>query len=290
LEDQEKTTFTFPWGTFAYRVLPFGLCNAPATFQRAVLGIFSNLTNDCVEIYMDDFIVYVNTFKEAIENLEKILIRCQEANLAFSHEKCKMMLTDRIVLGHYVSSTGIKVDLEKIEVISKIPPPQTQKEVRSFLGHASYYRRFIENFTKIATPMFKLLIKDAHFVWDSQCQTAFEILKEKLSTTPVLQGPNWSLPFHISTNASDTTLGAVLHQKENQIIHAIYFISKNLTPPKCNYTVTEKEFLDVVYSINKFWHYITGYETFIHIDHSTIKFLMNKIITNGKITRWLLLL
>jgi hypothetical protein len=93
LEDQEKTTFTCPWGTFAYRVLPFGLCNAPTTLQRAVLGIFSNLTHDCVEIYMDDFTVYGNTFQEALENLEKILIRCQEDNLALSHEKCKMMLT-----------------------------------------------------------------------------------------------------------------------------------------------------------------------------------------------------
>ena len=122
------------------------------------------------------------------------------------------MLTEGIVLGHHVSSTGIKVDRTKIEVICKLPPPQTQKEVRRFLGNVGYYRRFIENFTKIATPMFKLLTKDAHFVWDSQCQTAFEILKEKLSTTLVLQGPNWSLPFHISTDASNTTHGVVLGQ------------------------------------------------------------------------------
>ena len=145
-----------------------------------------------------------------------------------------------IVLGHHVSSTCIKVDPTKIEVISKLPPPQTQTDVRGFLGHVGYYRRFIENFTKIATPMFKLLTKDAHFVWDSQCQTAFEILKEKLSTTPVLQGPNWSLPFHISTDAADTALGVVLGQKENQITHAIYFINKNLTPKECNYTITKK--------------------------------------------------
>ena len=132
-----------------------------------------------------------------------------------------MILTEGIVLGHHVSSIGIKVDPTKIEVISKLPPPQTQKDVRSFLRHAGYYRRFIENFTKIATPMFKLLTKDAHFVWDSQCQIDFEILKEKLSTTPMLQGPNWSLPFHISTNAPDTALGAVLGQKENQITRDI---------------------------------------------------------------------
>jgi hypothetical protein len=150
------------------------------------------------------------------------------------------MLMEGIVLGHHVSSIGIKVDPTKIEVISKLTPPQTQNDVRRFLGHAGYYQRFIENFTKIDTPIFKLLTKDAHFVWDSECQIAFEILKEKLSTTPVLQGPKWSLIFHISTDASDTTIGAVLGQKENQITHAIYFISKILTPIECNYMVTKK--------------------------------------------------
>ena len=124
--------------------------------------------------------------------------------------------------------------------------------MRGFLGHAGYYRRFIENFTKIATPMFKLLTKYVNFYWDASCQVAFDTLKEKLYVAPILRGPNWSLPFHISTDASDTALGAVLGQKDNQITYAIYFISKNLTLAKHNYTVTEKEFLVVVYSINKF--------------------------------------
>ena len=153
LEYQEKTTFTFPWGTFSCRVLPFSLCNAPATFQREVLEIFSDQTHDCVKIYMDDFTIYGNTFGEALENLEKLLIRCLEANLALSHKKCKMMLIEGIVLGHHISSTGIKVDPTKIEVISKLPPPQLQKDVISFLGHVGYYQRFIENFTKIATQL-----------------------------------------------------------------------------------------------------------------------------------------
>jgi len=115
-EDQDKTTFTCPWGTYAYKVLPFGLCNAPATFQREVLVIFFDLIHDCVEVYMDYFTVYGNTFEEALGNLEKVLIRCLETNLSLSHEKCKMLLTEGIVLGHHVSSQGIKVDLAKIEV------------------------------------------------------------------------------------------------------------------------------------------------------------------------------
>jgi hypothetical protein len=201
-----------------------------------------------------------------------------------------MLLTEGVVLGHHVSSEGIKVDPAKIEVIIRLPPPKTQKEVRRFLGHARYYQQFIENFTKIVAPMFGLLIKDVDFVWTEQCQTAFETLKAKLSVAPVLRGPNWTLPFHISTDASDTAIGGVLGKKEDQQSYAIYFVSKNLSPAELNYTVTEKEFLAVVHAINKFHHYITGYEVFVHTDHSTIRFLMNKPITNGRVTRWLLLL
>jgi hypothetical protein len=162
--------------------------------------------------------------------------------------------------------------------------------VRRFFGHVEYYQQFIENFTKIVAPMFGLLIKDVDFVWIEHCQIAFETLKDKLSVTPVLRGPNWTLPFHISTNSFDITIGGVLGQKEDQQSCAIYFVSKNLSPAKLNYTVTKKELLGVVHAINKFCHYITGYKLFVHTDHSAIRFLMNKPITNGRVARWLLLL
>ena len=122
----DKTTLTCPWGTYAHRVFPFGLCNAPATFQHVVLGIFFDLIHDCVEMYMDDFIAYGNTFQEALDNLDKVQIRCQETNLSLSHEKCKMLLTEGIVLGNHVSSQGINVDPAKIEVIVGIPSPKNQ--------------------------------------------------------------------------------------------------------------------------------------------------------------------
>eukprot|EP00253_Pinus_taeda_P013839 PITA_13839 len=196
-EDQEKTTFTCPWGAFAYR--------------------------------MDDFTVYGDSFEEALENLEKVLIKCKETNLSLSHEKCFMMFTEGIVLGHHISGDGIKVDRSKVEVISKLPIPNCQKDVRSFLGFTGYYRRFIENFTKIASPLFKLLTKDCEFKWDPNCQSAFEALKTRISEAPILRGPNWKLPFHISTDASYTTLGVVLGQKD-LVPYAIYYTSKNLTP------------------------------------------------------------
>jgi hypothetical protein len=119
-EDQDKTTFTYPWGTYAYRVLPFGLCNAPATFQRAILVIFSDLTNDCVEVYMDDFTVYGDDFQQGLDNLKKVLVRCKETNLSLIHGKLRMLLTKGIVLGHRISGTGIRVDPAKIKIIPKL--------------------------------------------------------------------------------------------------------------------------------------------------------------------------
>jgi hypothetical protein len=121
-----------------------------------------------------------------------------------------MFLTEGIVLGHHISSSGMRVDSTKIHIITQIRIPSSQKEVCIFLGHAGYYRRFILNFTILATPLFKLLSKEAEFKWDDECQISFEILKKELSTTPILRGPNWSLPFHICTDASDIALGAIL--------------------------------------------------------------------------------
>ena len=151
-----------------------------------------------------------------------------------------MMMSEGVVLGHFISANGIQVDPSKIKVIKNIPTPSTQKEVRSFLGHAGYYRRFIENFSKLASPLFSSLMKDAQFVWNTACQTAFDELKVKLSTAPILRGPNWTQPFHISLDAYNTTIGAVLGQQDGQVPYAIYYVSKNLAPTELNYIVTEK--------------------------------------------------
>jgi hypothetical protein len=133
-------------------------------------------------------------------------------------------------------------------------------------------------------------MKNVEFKWTNPCQEAFNTLKHQLSTAPILRGLDWTLSFHISSDASDTTIGSVLVQEENHLPYAIYFISKNMTHAKLNYTVAEKEFLAVIYAINKFQHYITGCSTLVHTDHSAIKYLMNKPITNARVTRWLLLL
>jgi hypothetical protein len=198
------------------------------------------MLNDSMEIFMDDFTPYGVSFQEALQNLEKVLKRCIQAQLSLSTEKCHMMMSEGIVLGHFISSQGIQVDPSKIQVIKNLPTPKTQTEVRSFLGHAGYYRRFIKKNSKIASPMFVLLMKNVEFKWTNSCQEAFNTLKHQLSTAPILRGPDWTLPFHISSDASDTAIGVVLGQEENHLPYAIYFISKNMTPTELNYTVTEK--------------------------------------------------
>ncbi|KAI3463788.1 hypothetical protein Pfo_020451 [Paulownia fortunei] len=197
LEDQEKTTFTCPFGTFAYRRMPFGLCNAPATFQRCMLSIFSDMVECFLEVFMDDFSIFGNSFDDCLSNLEKVLIRCEEKNLVLNWEKCHFMVTTGIVLGHIISSEGIEVDKSKIELIANLPTPKTVKEIRSFLGHAGFYRRFIKDFSIISKPLCNLLTKDTIFEWTENCENAFVKLKSMLTSAPIMQPPDWTLPFEI---------------------------------------------------------------------------------------------
>ncbi|CAL9024825.1 unnamed protein product [Prunus brigantina] len=205
-EDQEKTTFTCPFGTFAYRRMPFGLCNAPATFQRCMMSIFSDMVEKFIEVFMDDFSVFGDSFDQCLHNLSKVLARCEQTNLVLNWEKCHFMVNQGIVLGHVISSKGIEVDKAKIDLIASMPSPTSVKEVRSFLGHAGFYRRFIKDFSKIARPLCNLLAKDMDFVFDQNYENAFNALKKMLTTAPIIIPPDWSLPFELMCDASDYAL------------------------------------------------------------------------------------
>ena len=209
-EDQDKTTFTCPFGTYAYKRMPFGLCNAPATFRRCMVSIFSDMVERIMEVYMDDITVYGGSFKECLVNLELVLHRCIEKILVLNWGKCHFMVNQGIVLGHIISNRGIEVDKAKIELISKLPSPTNVKTVRQFLGHAGFYRRFIKDFSKIAKPLYKLLENDAKFSWDEPGQRSFDELKYYLTTTPIVRAPNWQLPFEVMCDTSDLAIGAVL--------------------------------------------------------------------------------
>ncbi|KAL4283808.1 hypothetical protein GQ457_16G019000 [Hibiscus cannabinus] len=257
-EDQSKTTFTCPYGTFAFRRMPFGLCNAPATFQRCMTAIFSNLNEDCLEIFMDDFSTFGDNFDNCLSNLEKVQKRCKETNLVLNWEKCHFMVDEGIVLGHKISSKGMEVDKAEIEVISKLPPPTTVKGIRNFLGHAGFYRRFIEDFSKITKPLCSLLEQGRPFEFNNDCTKAFNLLKQKLVTTPIVEPPDWKLPFEQMCDASDYAVGAVLGQRKGKIFHPIYYASKTLNDAQVNYTTTEKEMLAVIFAFDKFRSYLIG--------------------------------
>ncbi|GJV65638.1 reverse transcriptase domain-containing protein [Tanacetum coccineum] len=184
--DQEKMTFTCPFGIYAYRRMLFGLRNAPATFQRCMLDIFHDMIEESVEVFMDDFSVFGSSFDHYLNNLDKMLQRCKDAHFVLNWEKCDFMVKEGIMLGHKVSEAGLEVNKAKIKVIYKLPPPTNIKGIRSFLGHASFYRRFIKDFSKIARPLTKLLEKDTLFERNEECHNAFKLLKEKLTCAPVI--------------------------------------------------------------------------------------------------------
>ncbi|GJZ32326.1 reverse transcriptase domain-containing protein [Tanacetum coccineum] len=256
-QDQEKTTFTCPYGTFAYRRMPFGLCNAPGTFQRCMMAIFHDMIEKTMEVFMDDFSVFGDSFDSCLSNLEKMLKRCEDTNLVLNWEKCHFMCREGIVLGHKISKSGIEVDRAKVDVIAKLPHPTTVKGVRSFLG------------------LYLML---------------FQLLKKKLTEASILVVPDWNLPFELMCDASDFAIGAVLGQRKTKHFQPIHYASKTMTEAQIHYTTTEKEMLAVVYAFEKFRPYLVLSKSIVYTDHSALKYLMNKQDAKPRLLRWVLLL
>ncbi|XP_012846939.1 PREDICTED: uncharacterized protein LOC105966909 [Erythranthe guttata] len=202
-DDQHKTTFTCPYGTFAFRRMPFGLCNAPATFQRCMMAIFTDMVENGLEVFMDDFSIFGDTFDTCLCMLAKVLRMCEETNLVLNWEKCHFMVHEGIVLGHKISREGLEVDKAKISTIENLPPPISVKGIRSFLGHAGFYRRFIKDFSKVAKPLCNLLEKETKFNFDGECLQAFNELKQRLVSAPIICVPNWDEPFELMCDAND---------------------------------------------------------------------------------------
>ncbi|GJT10029.1 reverse transcriptase domain-containing protein [Tanacetum coccineum] len=232
-QDQEKTTFTCPYGTFAYRRMPFGLCNAPGTFQRCMMAIFHDMIEKTMEVFMDDFSVFGDSFDSCLSNLEKMLKRCEDTNLVLNWEKCHFMCREGIVLGHKISKAG------------------------------GFYRRFIQDFSKIARPMTHLLEKETPFVFSKDCIDAFQTLKKKLN---------------------------LLGQRKMKHFQPIHYASKTMTEAQIHYTTTEKEMLAVVYAFEKFRPYLVLSKSIVYTDHSALKYLMNKQDSKPRLLRWVLLL
>ncbi|KAI3781373.1 hypothetical protein L2E82_11386 [Cichorium intybus] len=239
---------------------------------------------------MDDFTVYGDSFNHCLENLTKILQRCIDTDLVLNYEKCHFMVDKGLILGHVVSKNGLEVDKAKIDVIKNLPYPTNVREVRSFLGHAGFYRRFIKDFSKITVPMCHLLQKDVDFKFDDSCKRVFDRLKTLLTSSPIIQPPDWSLPFEIMCDASNTAIGAVLVQKVDRAHHVIYYASKVLDDAQGNYSTTEKELLAVVFALEMFCQYLLGAKVIIYTDHAAIKHLLTKKDSKPRLIRWILLL
>ncbi|KAL0403700.1 UNVERIFIED_CONTAM: Retrovirus-related Pol polyprotein from transposon.6 [Sesamum radiatum] len=195
-----------------------------------------------------------------------------------------------LILGHIVSSRGIEVDQAKIDVIKSLPYPTSVREIRSFLGHAGFYRRFIKDFSKIAQPLCKLLQKDETFDFDEACKLAFNKLKDSLTSAPIIQPPNWELPFEIMCDASNHAVGAVLGQRVGRDPHVIYYVSRMLDSAQSNYTTTEKELLAIVFALEKFRPYLLGTKVIVYSDHAALKYLLSKKDAKPRLIRWILLL
>ncbi|RDX85928.1 Retrovirus-related Pol polyprotein, partial [Mucuna pruriens] len=258
-EDQHKTTFTYPFGIFAYTHMPFGMCNAPSTFQRCMTSIFSNLLQDCMEVFMDDFTVYADSFEACLSNLSKVLKRCVDTNLVLNFEKCQFMVTEGIVLGHLVSNRGIEVDKSKIDVITSLPNPAS---VREQTGLASI-------------------------------QTTIEGCGIQIRPALYRSISGAKEPTHIHPYPTSTGLGPAIPADRagvGQPVHVIAYASKTMDPAQQNYTTTEKELLAIVFAVDKFRSCLLGSKIIVFSDHAALRYLMKKPDAKPRLIRWMLLL
>jgi hypothetical protein len=255
-----------------------------------MMAVFSEFIEEIVEVFMDDVSVYGKTFMDYLANLDKVLTTCAEVDVVLNWGKCHFMVKQGIVLGHVISERGIEVDKAKVETVEQLPPLTDVKSLRSFLGHAGFYRRFIKDFSKITKPLMHLLQKDVTFDFDEKSLEAFQTLKSSLVSAPIIQPPDWSQPFEIMCDASDYAVGAVLGQRKGGKVHAVYYASKTLNEAQLNYATTKKELLAVVFAFKKFRSYIVNSKVIVYTDHATIKYLLAKKDAKPRLIRWIFLL
>ena len=285
--DKEKTAFICSEGLYEFNVMPFGLKNAPGTFQRMMDKILKEYIGDFVEIYVDDIMIYSRNLEEHIQHIEKVLQKLREYNLVIKLKKCKFCQNKIEFLGHEIGEKGLKPNAKKIEAIDRIKEPETITEVRSFLGLCSYYRRFVKDFSKIAKPLTELTKKDIPFVWTQKCQESFDKLKRILVENPILAHPDFNKEFILITDASADGLGAILSQKnkdDKEVV--IAYASKSTNSNERNYPITDLECLAIIWAIRHFHKFLINHKFKVITDHAALKSLMKDKEPKGRRARW----
>ena len=303
-EDRAKTAFVCPFGLYEFKRMPFGLTNAPATFQRLMNGSMSDFIFGILLVYLDDLLVYESDFDRHLQALEKVFGRIRSIGVRLNPDKCRLAMERVGFLGHVVSGQGIETDPEKVSSVKDWPTPNTTRQVRSFLGLASYYRRFIEGFSKIARPL-NALYKQVHELhpndrckgerkpladlWTAECEFAFQTLKKRLIEAPVLGHPDFTLPFILEVDASHEGLGAILSQKQGDKLVVIAYASRTLRLSEQtmrNYSSRKLELLGLKWAIaDKFRGYLLGHEFDAYTDNNALAHLESTNLSAVE-TRW----
>lgn len=285
-ESKFKTAFSTPYGHYEFNKMPFGLKTAPATFQRMMDLVLSGLQGIELFVYMDDIVVYGNLLEEHSRKLRILLARLQNAGLTLQPDKCHFLRKEIVYLGHAITKEGVKPDSRKIKAVKEFPVPRTKKSIKQFLGLVGYYRRFISNLASIAKPLTQLLKKDIPFVWNESAQVAFENLRDAICTEPLLQFPDFKQPFHITTDASDYALGAVLSQGVIGQDLPVAYASRTLNNAEINYSTIEKELLVILFAVEHFRPYVFDHQFTLVTDHRPLVWLPNVKDPTSKLMRW----
>ena len=285
-EDAHKTAFSTPYGHYEFKRMPFGLCNAPATFQRLMDHTLTGLQGTEMFVYLDDIVLYASSLTEHLIKFKKLANRLREANLKLQPTKCKFLRKEVAYLGHVITEEGVKPDQNKIQAVQNYPAPRTPKGIKEFLGLTGYYRRFIPEFSKTARPLTSLLKKDVSFDWGPSQKTAFDHLRSALQKEPILQYPNFELEFHVTTDASDYAIGGILSQAIDGKELPIAYASRLLNKAETNYAIIEKELLAIVYCTKHFRPYLYGRKFILFTDHQPLIWLHNVKDPTSRLVRW----
>eukprot|EP00117_Sycon_ciliatum_P011053 scpid10434/ scgid12689/ Retrovirus-related Pol polyprotein from transposon 412; Protease; Reverse transcriptase; Endonuclease len=283
-----KAAFATPFGLYEWNVMPFGLCNAPATFQRLMTTVLQGLIPDVCLDYLDDIIVHAQSFNTQLTRLRSVFERLKSAGLKVRPSKCRLFQPSVVYLGHTFSAEGVAPNRQKTAAVREWPTPDSSTKVRQFLGFVSYYRRFIQNFSAVAKPLLRLTHKNVPFVWSSEAQSSFDRLKSCLLSAPVLGYPDSSRAFILDTDASDYAIGAVLSQADDQGREVVIaYGSATLSKSRKNYTATNRECFAVVHFCESFRHYLLGSKFTLRTDHAALVWLASFKSPDGMLARWI---